>query len=346
MDYEINNLKDYIEVINEVCLDTSRYFNNPFISFYNHNKFQNTELEKYFSAIIKNDKKKFENNPEKNETDLNKKFDTFSDDQIKFFYRGHCNSEYKLSPSVFRGNNWDYEDVYYHEMIVQCPNHFQFDSHLDKLVTMQHYDCPTRLLDITSNPLVALYFACKNFSNKDHSNIEGEVIIFSTLSKEMVYSDSDKALILSCLPRFDKDDKNKLLQKANEYLDDGKFKQVSGGSKYHDEIVEKFYHEITNEVPSFKRELIPLDLLKPLFVQPNKTNGRIVKQDGAFIISGLSSNVVDATEKLEALACAKIKIKNKTNILNELSLLGIHEASLFPEVDKVAHYLKEKIEYR
>ena len=57
MDYEINNLKDYIEVINEVCLDTSRYFNNPFISFYNHNKFQNTELEKYFSAIIKNDKK-------------------------------------------------------------------------------------------------------------------------------------------------------------------------------------------------------------------------------------------------------------------------------------------------
>ena len=37
----------------------------------------------------------------------------------------------------------------------------------------------------------------------------------------------------------------------------------------------------------FERELNPIDLLAPQFVQPEKNNPRILKQDGAFIISGL-----------------------------------------------------------
>jgi len=39
---------------------------------------------------------------------------------------------------------------------------------------MQHYGIPTRLLDITSNPLVALFFACIEFPK-----VDGEVIFFS-----------------------------------------------------------------------------------------------------------------------------------------------------------------------
>ena len=87
----------------------------------------------------------------------------------------------------------------------------------------------------------------------------------------------------------------------------------------------------------------PIDLLTPLFVQPNKTNGRILKQEGAFIISGLSMDEAEAEQKLISLTYERLYIENKIAILKQLEALGIHEASLFPEVDRVAEYLKKKV---
>jgi len=267
---------------------------------------------------------------------------TTASEHYKFYYRGIYKTDYKLIPSVFRKENWDKEDYYYHEIMVRCPERFQFLTHLDKLVVMQHYDCPTRLLDVTSNPLVGLYFACKNFGCKNCSNsTEGIVYVFNKLAKDVVYSDSDKALMLSCLAKFSLKDKERMLKLCLENLPNDKFPQASN-SRYKDDIIERFYYEVTTEVPAFKREIKPIDLLQPLFVQPNKSNGRILKQDGAFILSGLSESPKQAQEKLENISYTVLSIKNQKQILKELEQLEIHEASLFPEVDKVANYLKEQ----
>lgn len=105
-------------------------------------------------------------------------------------------------------------------------------------------------------------------------------------------------------------------------------------------IVEQLFHEISREVPSFKREMEPMDLLKPIVVQPKRMNDRILKQDGAFIINGLCDVAWEITFRLQTMVDEVLTVENKEQILKELDSIGINEASLFPEVDKVAGYLK------
>lgn len=226
---------------------------------------------------------------------------------------------------------------------MRCPEHFQNSGHLDRLVKMQHYGCPTRLLDVTSNPLVALYFACKNFSANSTKEEEGEVIIFAVPKSEILFFDSDRALILSCLSKFNFQSQIEIYNETKQSLKNKNYLQIKGGSSYSNKTIEKLFHEITTEIPSFKRKIKPRDLMMSYFVQPNKTNDRIVKQDGAFILCGLSKDQKEAESKINALAYDRIIIKNKKAILNELESLGINKATLFPEIDMVAEYLKESV---
>lgn len=258
----------------------------------------------------------------------------------RFFYRGQYDSGKGMRTGVYRGDTYKRENVFYHEMLVRCTEDFKHTTNLDKLTIMQHYGCPTRLLDITSNPLVALYFACKNFGcDKCGMVDEGIVYIFLVESGNMVYADSDRALILSALPKFDFDDKQKILEIASSNIKKQSFPKNSDGL-YRDKVIERLYHEICCESLAFERKIKPIDLVQPLFIQPNKNNRRILKQDGAFILTGLSNDGVEEQGKLEMLSPIHVKVTNKKEILNELNQIGINEASLFPEMDHVASYLK------
>ena len=258
-----------------------------------------------------------------------------------FFYRGQCN-EYQPLPSVFRDQFLKKEDFLYHELILRCPENFRGLSHLDTLVFMQHYGLPTRLLDVTSNPLVALYFACKDYAGENEGK-DGYVYIYRATPEITAYADSDRVLMLTCIPVFDQAEKLKILGQVNEGIasKEGGIPFTSGNRSY-TACVERFMHEITKEVPAFKREIKAVDLIKPIFVKPSKANARILKQDGAFIISGLCYDREEAENRIRAMCGGVIKIQNREQILDELDGIGINEASLFPEVDKVAGYLKEK----
>lgn len=87
------------------------------------------------------------------------------------FYRGQSNKEYGVYPSVFRDNNLIRENTLFNKLLLACPDDFiKHSSVYERMTKMQHYGLPTRLLDVTKNPLVALYFACqenKNYDKKD-----------------------------------------------------------------------------------------------------------------------------------------------------------------------------------
>lgn len=99
------------------------------------------------------------------------------------FFRGHSDARYELTPSLLRkweNGDWQFmpsEDRLCKELLIAHHDEFHGDDYcFDRLVRMQHYGLPTRLLDISGNPLVALFFACS--CKPDQLEIDGEVIIF------------------------------------------------------------------------------------------------------------------------------------------------------------------------
>ncbi|WP_223158096.1 FRG domain-containing protein [Thermomonas brevis] len=135
------------------------------------------------------------------------------------FYRGHSNrAKYRLEPSILRKDDRgnfiyrDAEDRMYRELLVSNSVDFHGDVYtLDRLVRMQHYSLPARLLDITSNPLIALYFACK--SNPDD---DGEVVVFSMERSQIKYFDPDTASCIANLTRLPQDSKESIDYSSND----------------------------------------------------------------------------------------------------------------------------------
>lgn len=251
------------------------------------------------------------------------------------YYRGHSNSNYTLLPSIMRKTSWlEHECDMYNETIIECPEAFQkCSTHLDYLVEMQHYGLPTRLLDVTKNPLVALYFACI-----DNNNTQGEFIVFDVDNELVKYPKSDTVSVLSSLPLFKQTMKDDILAWATDpTITDFSFNLKAT----------RLLHEIKLEKPAFKDEIRKTDITSCFFVQAEKKNARIIKQDGAFIICGLFSRNTNVINQHRYKESGKVQVyiitqDGKEDIITQLNRMSINRAHLFPEIQDVTAHIKNR----
>ena len=108
---------------------------------------------------------------------------------IRILFRGQADCDNELIPSIGRrtpeGKELIDEERNMIEMAkYKLPAVFRKDLEpIELLALLQHHGIPTRLLDVSENALVGLYFGCHDF--EDTADKDGEVILFKSNDLEV-----------------------------------------------------------------------------------------------------------------------------------------------------------------
>jgi hypothetical protein len=210
----------------------------------------------------------------------------------------------------------------------------------DKLVRMQHFGLPTRLLDVSLNALVALYFATDPGPDGGKSS-DGMVTAFAIPPEREKYYDSDSVSCLANLANMTSEEKTEIYRLRESLKGDissaGNIKKFNKNG-----VIERLHQFIRAEKTYFLPIIDPIDLFKPYYVHPKMSNRRILAQSGAFILYGINPpKKVYFPDKVDETPFI-IPQSEKGHIRKALEDLGINESTLFPEIDKAAARIKNR----
>lgn len=248
------------------------------------------------------------------------------------YFRGFTNQDYDLSPSLDRfiensKEKWIAKESRLVEFAEQrFPKLFEKVTPSLLISGMQHYGIPTRMLDVTGNALVALYFSCI----KDE--YEGQVIIFD---EHPLSAFNPFVNIIADTYRLT----NNSIMSVDEY----RYKI------YHQEYASSLVYK--NWEDDQKDTMLSL-INKPLLVDVGALNQRQINQDGKFIILPnriVDNNIINEIVKIDKSsdfisAIINISKDGKKKILEQLELVGINEGFIYPDdVGKVNEGIKRTI---
>jgi hypothetical protein len=258
----------------------------------------------------------------------------------KFLYRGMAHKSWPLQPGIFRHITQQYEgwapdtsryltfsnekrilQHFRQEAAVFAPQG-QHESELWWMELAQHYGVPTRLLDWSENPLVALYFACENNSQKEDA-------------------------VVWMLNRLNYNRHIKALDPAYDFIDD--------------EVARREAIRTLMGFTDCKNGACTVSSMElPFLYSPYLFDGRMTAQSSWFMVWGNDMRPFqqmideqnymklfdedcppcDGDESDDFLYQFVIPVWAKQQIVRELNMLGINGKSLFPGLDGVGKHIE------
>ena len=262
-----------------------------------------------------------------------------------WFFRGQKNSSWGMFPNVFRNDALTYEFDSIEMALRQRPYDFrECTTDFEILTKLQHYGLGTRLLDVTLNPLVALYFAsekCEEYvPGKDgrgkYIPCNGKIAYQYSYGHRL----TELEVRIACALPF--------IDFAEDLTVGGLLEKLYKGGTINEE------EENSLKGNDYKRFIQVIQ--SNSFVVSAHSNERLTRQSGAFIIptaikiikdSGSNGNLLvrkarcDLDEAFEKDSFI-IPYNKRETIREELDFLNINEATLFPELEHQLTYLQHR----
>jgi hypothetical protein len=220
------------------------------------------------------------------------------------WFRGHSRSRFRLLPSLARNERALEREALLSKKFKQNAYPFRSSppqSEWEWLFLMQHFGVPTRLLDWTESPLVALYFAV-NDDDPEHDEEDGQIwaLLPAKYNFEVPRLRPSVAIDIPCFG-------------VDKVLDDYRPDQMA-------------LETMSNKYP--------------VAAIAHRQNERIMAQLGVFTIMHRDMSPLETIAD-RYLSRLTIPSAAKHQLRNELDALRVTKLSLFPELTSVAALTKD-----
>lgn len=265
----------------------------------------------------------------------------------QLFFRGQAVDYWNISSTIVRDKKLGIEHYLMSEPLRQIPNVFvNIGDGFEIMEKYQHYGMCTRLLDVTTNPLVALYFACEHHKEEEYTDSVSKeslkmspmgIVYFKEENAPLKYDDFE-VRIISKLASYDLNESRTLEEVIHKLYED---KIISG--------------EQLKTWSNDKGLLEFINICQNVFtVLPIMNNDRLIRQSGAFLLPG-QFNIECRKEKIKDAVITKaeanlrsefekeffyIDDEDKEKVRRELEHCNISEANLFPELEYQLNYIR------
>ena len=276
----------------------------------------------------------------------------------RIYFRGQSklvSAGYPLRPSIGRFKKLESMTLFARDEIERdvlgvFTNHLlTYVRHLPRndweaLAIAQHHGLPTRFMDWTTNPLVALYFASRDTKRDIDKNplnsavyvLKSEPVRFTELGRN---TDDDIRPVADLLTT----PANKADEESDSY--DAWDVKVNKGSSPNRPLIESYLATLTEEhgeqqsARSLETAKSPFEISENVIYDPPHVSPRIRAQDGVLLACHQPMRPLEEEEFLEIV----IKHEAHDDIRRRLDQYGVFDKQLFPDLDGIAKWLKYRV---